>query len=258
MNFLFSNLTWDLVTILSVLMIVTGLIVCAVLLSGQKASYGRYTEQSTLMVPATVSWVVQEGPSFFIPLYFLIYHTQNTYGALLLALFLVHYANRTFIYPFKLRTKNGTPWYISLSAIAFCCWNGYIQGAWNSQFQPSYTEVTVPWFFLSLLGILIFFKGMHMNIQADNILLNLREPGETGYKIPRGGMFEYVSGANYLGEIVEWTGYALAAQSLPAVAFAIFTICNIGPRAIHHHQWYLNKFKGEYPTERKALIPFIL
>ncbi|VDM71373.1 unnamed protein product [Strongylus vulgaris] len=70
-------------------------------------------------------------------------------------------------------------------------------------------------------------------------------------------MFEYVSGANFLGEIIEWTGYAIASRSLPAIAFAIFTACNIGPRAIHHHQWYLNKFQ-DYPKERKALIPFLL
>lgn len=49
-------------------------------------------------------------------------------------------------------------------------------------------------------------------------------------------MFDYVSGANFLGEIIEWFGYALYAQTVPAWAFAIFTISNIGPRALHHHQ----------------------
>ena len=38
---------------------------------------------------------------------------------------------------------------------------------------------------------------MTMNVQADYILINLRKPNEKGYKIPRGGMFEYVSAANY-------------------------------------------------------------
>lgn len=50
-----------------------------------------------------------------------------------------------------------------------------------------------------------------------------------------GGMFNYISGANFFGEIVEWGGYALAAQNLPALAFFLFTVMNIGPRAYHHH-----------------------
>lgn len=55
--------------------------------------------------------------------------------------------------------------------------------------------------------------------------------------IATGGMFEYVTGANFFGEITEWTGFAIMAGSLPAVAFAIFTAANIGPRALQHHQW---------------------
>jgi hypothetical protein len=35
------------------------------------------------------------------------------------------------------------------------------------------------------------------------------------------------------GEIIEWTGYAIACWSLPAAAFAIMTFCNLGPRAHH-------------------------
>ena len=79
----------------------------------------------------------------------------------------------------------------------------------------------------------------------------------TGYKIPRGGCFEYVSGANYLGEMLEWCGYAVAAGSLPAAAFACFTVCNIGPRGWQHHQWYKEHFP-RYPRHRKAVLPFLL
>ena len=66
------------------------------------------------------------------------------------------------------------------------------------------------------------------------------------------------SGAHYLGEIVEWCGFALlSGGALPAVSFAIFTACNIGPRAIEHHKWYLKTFGDKYPKHRKALIPFV-
>ena len=50
-------------------------------------------------------------------------------------------------------------------------------------------------------------------------------------------MFEFVSGANFFGEIVEWSGFAVASWSFPALAFALFTALNIGPRAVQHHRW---------------------
>ena len=63
----------------------------------------------------------------------------------------------------------------------------------------------------SLLGAALFAFGMAANVQADHILANLRKPGETsGYKIPRGGLFEYVSGAHFVAEVFEWTGYGIA------------------------------------------------
>jgi 3-oxo-5-alpha-steroid 4-dehydrogenase len=79
-----------------------------------------------------------------------------------------------------------------------------------------------------------------------------------GYSIPRGGMFELVSGANFFGEILEWCGWSVAAWRLPAAAFALFTAGNIGPRAWHHHLDYRKRFGSAYPQHRKALIPFIL
>ena len=79
-----------------------------------------------------------------------------------------------------------------------------------------------------------------------------------GYKIPVGGMFDYVSGANFFGEIIEWCGFAIACWSLPAACFAFCTAMNIGPRALQHHAWYLQKFGATYPKTRCALIPFIL
>lgn len=60
-----------------------------------------------------------------------------------------------------------------------------------------------------------------------------------------GGLFEYVSGANYFGEIVEWFGYAVATWSFPALSFAVFSLCFIGPRAYYHHRCLSNIQKTE-------------
>jgi steroid 5-alpha reductase family enzyme len=86
----------------------------------------------------------------------------------------------------------------------------------------------------------LFVVGAFINIQSDGILRNLRTNSEDkSYKIPKGGMFEYVSGANFFGEIVEWIGYALFCQTVVGLAFALFTFANTAPRAIEHHKYVI-------------------
>ncbi len=64
---------------------------------------------------------------------------------------------------------------------------------------------------------------MATNIQCDGILIGLRKNSaakaneKIEYKIPRGGLFELVSGANYFGEIVEWWGLFVITNGMPQV-----------------------------------------
>ena len=99
--------------------------------------------------------------------------------------------------------------------------------------------------------------GWLINFQADTILINLRRDGSTGYKVPHGGLFRYVSSANYFGEIVLWCGWALMSFTPAGLSFAVFTIANLLPRALSHHRWYVEHF-ADYPRERRAIIPGIL
>ena len=104
----------------------------------------------------------------------------------------------------------------------------------------------------------MFWSGLKINWDSDDILRNLRKPGETGYKIPKGGFFDYVSGANFFGEILEWFGFAVACDfTTPACTFALCTFFNIAPRAVQHHEWYHKKFDDYAKLGRKAVIPFI-
>jgi steroid 5-alpha reductase family enzyme len=107
-----------------------------------------------------------------------------------------------------------------------------------------------------ILGTVIFTIGMGINHCADGVLIYLRKTGETGYKIPKGGIFNLITAPNLFGEIVEWIGFAILAWSLPAASFAIWTMANLIPRAAAHHQFYLEKFQ-QYPKKRKRVIPFI-
>ncbi|KAK4825411.1 hypothetical protein QYF61_027177, partial [Mycteria americana] len=138
----------------------------------------------------------------------------------------------TFIYPFFTR---GRPFPLQLLFFGtlFCIYNGFLQGYYLIYCAEYPNDWCTDIRFTS--GLLLFLLGMGINIHSDLLLRQLRKPGEVIYKIPQGGLFTYVSGANYFGEIVEWFGFAIATWSLPAFAFAFFTLCCIGPRAYHHH-----------------------
>lgn len=247
-----------LINILSTVMIVqAGLVWLS--LQFVTSPYGRFARSSWgFGVSARVSWFLQELPSFTVPCVALLYAREDVFGwtpnAFLLMLFLIHYFQRTFIFPFCIQGGKPTPFSIMLMALSFCSLNGYMQGRYITKFAYyDKTWYTSPQF---VVGVTMFFVGLAINLHSDHILRNLRRPGETGYKIPRGGMFEYVSGANFLGEIIEWGGFALATWSYPALAFLVSTTANIGARACHHHRWYLEKFE-DYPKSRKAIIPFV-
>ena len=59
---------------------------------------------------------------------------------------------------------------------------------------------------------------------------------------------------NYLGEVVEWGGWALATWSMAGLSFAVWTLMVLSTRAHSHHRWYRENFP-EYPPGSRALIP---
>lgn len=230
---------------------------------GIKAPYGRYSSGAGKawgpLVPARVSWVVQECP-VLIACWICWADAQpactGAANRVLLAMVALHYFNRTFIYPFTTRGGKGSTLATTLAATGFCAANGYLQARHLSSFA-AYDDA---WLASAQFraGAALYALGMAVNVHSDRVLRNLRKPGETGYKIPRGGAFRYVSCANYLGELVEWLGYAVACWSSPAAwGFFVCTFANLGPRAHQHHQWYRAKFDDYDALGRTAIIPFV-
>lgn len=230
------------------------------LLCFMEAPYGRYSSSSWgSLINVRLAWCTQEVPALVIPLLYISSaespQMSNKANQILMGLFCIHYFQRAFVYPYLIRGGKPSPLFTYLVALIFCVYNGYMQGCSLST-HLNYPDnwVTHPCF---VTGILVFFCGLFINLHSDYILRNLRKPGEKGYTIPKGGMFEYVSGANFFGESLEWYGFALASLSLQSLAFAVFTSCNLGMRAYHHHKWYLKKFEN-YPAKRCAYIPYVL
>ncbi|XP_068176676.1 3-oxo-5-alpha-steroid 4-dehydrogenase 2a isoform X2 [Antennarius striatus] len=219
--------------------------------------YGRYAVGGGRCCPARLAWFLQEAPAFLVPLVLLLGGSrrspQTTGPTLLLCTFMLHYFHRSFIYA-PLTRGRPVPLPIMFYAAAFCSLNGFLQG----HFLLHCATFDLTWLGTARVaaGCVLFAVGMVVNVHSDIILRRLRRPGETVYRIPRGGMFDLVSGANFLGEIVEWFGYAVAIWATPTFAFAVFTACSVGPRAYQHHRDYQRRFQ-DYPPSRKALVPFI-
>jgi 3-oxo-5-alpha-steroid 4-dehydrogenase 1 len=92
-----------------------------VLLQFVKAPYGRHIEKGWgKEISNRIGWIIMELPSFLIILYFAVSSQQSSYALLLSLLWLIHYFNRSVIFPFRIKTSGKKmPLIIALSAILF-------------------------------------------------------------------------------------------------------------------------------------------
>jgi protein-S-isoprenylcysteine O-methyltransferase Ste14 len=221
------------------------------------APYGRHLRRGWgPVLDNRLGWFLMEMPA--VAIFGGVWLAYAGPGMASLALFLlwqVHYCHRVFIYPWTLQQGKKMPWLILLMAVVFNTSNGFLNG-WSIASQPERYQadwLLTPQF---MLGVLLFFAGMALNKASDRQLARLRNAGE-GYQIPHGLGYRWVSCPNYLGEIIQWIGWAVATWSLAGWIFAIWTMANLVPRAIAHHRWYRATFAG-YPPGRRALIPHLL
>ena len=224
------------------------------------APYGRHTRKGWgRTLPNRLGWVIMETPSLLLLLVVPLLAPVLPFGWtwFFIALWIIHYINRSLIYPFRTHTKGKRmPVVIMVFAIFFNLVNGTLNGYYFGFIRP---EMDIFWAkdIRFIFGVILFFAGFIINLQSDNILLLLRKNSKNGYVIPRGGLFKFISCPNFFGEILEWGGFALLTWSPAALTFFIWTMVNLIPRGLDHHRWYKKKFP-DYPGNRKAIIPYIL
>ncbi|MBN1950830.1 MAG: 3-oxo-5-alpha-steroid 4-dehydrogenase [Bacteroidales bacterium] len=236
-------------------------VIVFVVLLKVKAPYGRHTTKKWgPLMNNRLGWFVMELP--VLAVFSLFFFTGDAEKSLpvyvFYGLFVFHYSHRVFIFPLLLRARNKKmPLMIALLAIFFNLFNGFFNGYWFGHLNTRIYEISwfYDWHFIA--GIMLFASGMYLNMASDQRLIHLRNGKRTGYYIPRGGWFNYISSPNLLGEIIEWSGWALMCWCLPTFSFMLWTMVNLIPRALDHHRWYQRNFE-EYPSDRKAILPYLL
>lgn len=226
-----------------------------------KAGYGIFrTKQWGLSINNKAAWVMMEAPVFIVMLYMWASNGASTALPAFLAflLFELHYFQRSFVFPLMMKGKSSMPIAIITMGIVFNVINGFLIGTSLFVFPPTdFSEgaayLTHP---TAITGIAIFFIGMGINIHSDHVIRHLRKPGDTRHYLPAKGFYRYVTSANYFGELVEWTGFALLCSTPAALLFVVWTAANLVPRAAAIHKHYREEF-GDAVGSRKRVIPFI-
>ena len=237
---------------LTVLWIIIGLIIFPINLI-YKAPYGRHTSKKWgISIDNKLGWIIMELPALLLcPAIYFYFKIDFDTSIMFICLWIIHYFNRTIIFPFRIKTKGKKmPLAIVISAFFFNIVNGLINGYFLSNINLHSVSIFL------ITGFLLFVLGLYINISSDNKLINLRKI-KKGYFVPKGGLFKYISCPNFFGEILEWFGFALMTFNIGSLSFFIWTCCNLIPRALAHHTWYKNKF-NRYPKERKAILPYLI
>ena len=226
-----------------------------------KAGYGKFrTPGWGCSINNKLAWVLMEAP-VFLTMAVLWLESSDKWQLPQLVLFLLfelHYFQRSFVFPLLLKGKGMMPVSIMLMGVTFNVVNGMMQAGGLFVFPPAEYASGASYLLQprTLAGIAVFFVGMAVNLHSDHVIRSLRKPGDTRHYLPEKGMYRYVTSANYFGELVEWTGFAIASSTWASWVFVVWTAANLVPRAAAIYNRYAEEF-GEAVRRRKRIIPFV-
>ena len=168
-------------------------------------------------------------------------------------LYIAHYIHRALIYPF-FRSKFSKPW--PLESFIYYTFANVCEGIIAARAQ-TFSGIERNIFIKIILAIVIVACAVAAAIH-DYRICALRTSTDTGYKIPQGLGFKWVSGPNYSFEILEWAFYCcFMGFNTSTCAFGMWHLVNLSGRAEATHRWYKSFFKSKLPADRTPYIPFI-
>jgi len=227
------------------------------------AGYGiNYSPKWGKAINNKLAWFLMEFPIFLsmIIIYLCSDRRAEPVPIIILLIFQSHYMQRALIFPFLIKGKSKMPLGIMFMGICFNILNSVMQGYWIFFESPegyySLSWLTSPQF---IIGTLLFYTGMVINLHSDYIIRHLRKSdSDTRHYLPKGGLFNYVTSANYFGELLEWLGFAILTWSVSGLVFFIWTFANLVPRARSTYRKYKIEFATEINDKKlKRVFPFI-
>lgn len=124
--------------------------------------------------------------------------------------------------------------------------------------HPLYTPVSKEQI---MIGFAVAFVSQLSNLYCHIILRNLRSGPNSGYQIPKGFLFNFITCANYNTEIMAWLGYNIATQSIAGYLFMLAGALQMAEWALAKHKRLCKLFDGKegrpkYPRRWVMLPPF--
>lgn len=235
------------------------------------AGYGQFTSSKWgKAINNKLAWFLMEFPIFLamIILWLCSPHRFDIVPMVFLLIFETHYFQRSLIFPWLMKGKSKMSLAVMFMGISFNILNAMMQGYWiffesyNANYHVlglSYTDTAWLWSPQFIIGLCIFIFGFIVNLRSDYIIRHLRKNDEdTKHYLPKGFMFNYVTSANYLGELTEWLGFAILTWSISGLVFFIWTFANLVPRANAIYKRYQAEFGEEMKQKKlKRVFPFI-
>jgi protein-S-isoprenylcysteine O-methyltransferase Ste14 len=121
-----------------------------------------------------------------------------------------------------------------------------------------YTD-SIGW--IEIIGLLLFLTGSYLNTASEYFRYSWKQKRENAGHIYTGGLFKYARHINYFGDIVLFTGMAMAAHQIQLLIIPIWMAFNFVVILIPLKENYLkDKYGNEYisyAANTKMLIPLI-
>jgi len=219
-----------------------------------------------ISISSKLGWKLMEMPVFISIL--IIYGVSLSMGiksfnvvtTFILLLFLIHYGQRSFVFPLLMRGQSKMPLSVVFSGIFFNFCNAFMQGCWLFIINHN-NSYPVSWFWSPcfIIGTAIFFFGMIVNLHSDRIIRKLRKSKEdNNYYLPKGFLFERINSSNYFGELLEWLGFAILTWSFAGFVFFCWAFANLVPRAKAVYYRYEQFFGEDFSKlNRWKIFPYI-